>query len=162
MGLSVSQLNSSYSRVLNKQSEYSGRLAIQKIKRFKRLGIEPQNIFFQIVKITGIPQIDLFASRLSYRLPKYMSWHPDPCSCGVDSLHHSWRNIYGYAFPPFCSVGKVLTKVRKDQSLLIITPAWQTQPWYAVLLSMLVQHPIILTNLTILVQDPMVKSTLCW
>ena len=30
MGLSVSQWNSSYSRVLTKQSEYSGRLAIQK------------------------------------------------------------------------------------------------------------------------------------
>ena len=45
MGLSVSQSNSSYSRVLTKQSEYSGRLAIQKSQRFKRLEIEPQNIF---------------------------------------------------------------------------------------------------------------------
>ena len=45
MGLSVSQWNSSYSRVLTKQSEYSGRLAIQKSQRFKRLEIEPQNIF---------------------------------------------------------------------------------------------------------------------
>ena len=44
MGLSVSQWNSSYSRVLTKQSEYSGRLAIQKSQGFKRLEIEPQNI----------------------------------------------------------------------------------------------------------------------
>ena len=46
-------------------------------------------IFSQIVKIRGIPQIDLFASRLNHRLPKYMSWHPDPGSCAVDSLQHS-------------------------------------------------------------------------
>ena len=44
--LSVSQSNSSYCRVLRtKQSEYSGRLAIQKLQRLKRLEIEPQNIF---------------------------------------------------------------------------------------------------------------------
>ena len=110
-------------------------------------------IFSQIVKIRGIPQIDLFASRLNHQLPKYMSWHPDPGSCAVDSLQHSWRNLYGYAFPPFCLIGKVLAKVRKDQSLLfIVTPAWQTQPWYAALLAMSVQHPIILPNLTTLLQ----------
>ena len=63
-------------------------------------------IFPQIVKIRGIPQIDLFASRLNHQLPKYMSWHPDPGSCAVDSLQHSWRNLYGYAFPPFCLIVK--------------------------------------------------------
>ena len=45
MGQSVSQWNSSYSRVLTRQSEYSGRLAIQKSLRFERLEVEPQNIF---------------------------------------------------------------------------------------------------------------------
>ena len=45
MGLSVSQWNSSYSRVFTNQSEYSGRLTIQKSQGFKRLEIEPQNIF---------------------------------------------------------------------------------------------------------------------
>ena len=88
-------------------------------------------IFSQIVKIRGIPQIDLFATRLNHPLPKYMSWHPDPSSCAVDSLQHSWKNLYGYAFPPFFLIGKVLGKVRKEQSLLlIVTPAWQTQQWY--------------------------------
>ena len=45
MELSVGQWNSSYSSVLTKQSEYSGRLAIQKSQGFKRLEIKPQNIF---------------------------------------------------------------------------------------------------------------------
>ena len=76
------------------------------------------------MKIRGIPQIDLFASRPNYYLPEYMSWNPEPGSCAVDSLQHSWRKLYGYAFPLFCLIGKLLGKVRKDQSLiLIITPA---------------------------------------
>ena len=37
-------------------------------------------MFSQIMKIRGIPQIDLFASLLNHQLPKYMSWHPDPGS----------------------------------------------------------------------------------
>ena len=45
VGVSGSQLISTYSRGLTKHSEYSGRLAIQKSQRFKRLEIEPQNIF---------------------------------------------------------------------------------------------------------------------
>ena len=84
-----------------------------------------------------------------------MSWHPDPGRCAVDSLQHSRRNLYRYALPPFCLIGKVLTKVRKDQSLLlIITPAWKTQPWYATLLAMPLQNPIVLPNLTTLSLGP--------
>ena len=49
-----------------------------------------------------------------------MSWNPDPGSWAVDSLQHSSRNPYGYAFTPFCLIGKVFAKVRKDQSLLLI------------------------------------------
>ena len=82
-----------------------------------------------------------------------MPWHLDLGSCAVDSIQHSWRNLYGYALPPFCLIRMVLAKVRKGKSLLlIITPAWQTQPWFAALLAMSVQHPIILPNLTTLLQ----------
>ena len=45
MGLSVSQSNSSYTRVLTKQSDYWCRLAIQKSQGFKWLEIEPEIIF---------------------------------------------------------------------------------------------------------------------
>ena len=112
-------------------------------------------IFSQIVKIKGILQLDLFASRLNHQLPKYMPWHSDPGSCAVDSAQQSWRKLYENAFLSFCLIGKVLAKVRKDHSLLlIITPAWQTQPWYAALIAMSVQHPIILPNPTKLLQGP--------
>ena len=111
------------------------------------------------MKVKRIPQIDLFASRLNHQLPKYMPWHPDPDSCAVDSIQHTWRNLQRYAFPPFCLIRKVLAKVRKDQSLLVIvTPAWQTQSWYAALFAMSVQHPIILSNLTTLTRSSGAKA----
>ena len=92
---------------------------------------------------------------MKHQSPKYMSLHPDPGSCAVDSLQHSWINLYRYAFPLFFLIGKVPVKERKEQSLLlIVTPAWQTQPWYAALLAMSVRHPIIPPDLTTLVQDP--------
>ena len=77
------------------------------------------------MEIKIIPQIDLFASRLIHHQPKYISWHPYPENRGVDSLQHSWRNLYRYACPPFCLIGKIFAKVRKGWSVLfIITAAW--------------------------------------
>ena len=123
MGWSVSQWNSSCSRVLTKQSEYSGWQS-RNHRDSSDWKLNPK-IFFHIVKIRGLPQIDLFASRLNHQLPKYLSWHRDTSNCAVHSLQHSWRNLYGYAFPPFCLIEKVLAKVRWNQSLLlIVTLAW--------------------------------------
>lgn len=89
--------------------------------------LEPK-FFLQTLKIRGPPQIDLFVSPLNNQLPKNRPQQPGPGSCAVDSLQHSWRELYGYAFPPFCLIRKVLAKAMKERAqLLIITPAWQTQ-----------------------------------
>ena len=110
--INVSQSNRNYSRVLTKQSEYSGILATQifkKITNIQAIGNWTSKIFSQIVKIRGILQIDLYYSRLNHQLPKYMSWHLDPDSCAVDSLQHACRNLYGHAL---YLIGKVFAKVR--------------------------------------------------
>ena len=55
----------------------------------------------------------------------------------------------GYAFPPFCLIGRCLKKVREEEaSLLLVTPIWKSQPWYPALLELLVDLPRILP------QDP--------
>ena len=60
---------------------------------------------------------------------------------------HVHKNFYDFAFPPLCLVGNVLTKAMKQRAqLLIITPAWQTQPWYTTLLLMSVADLILLPN----------------
>ena len=39
----------------------------------------------------GKPDIDLFATRLNSKLPKYVSWKPDPGSVSIDDFSISWK-----------------------------------------------------------------------
>ena len=65
-----------------------------------------------------------------------MSWHPDPGSGAADSLQYSWRNLYGYAFSPFCLIGRILArKVREYQnSLLHLSQIAEDQGQYLITL----------------------------
>lgn len=57
--------------------------------------------------------------------------------------------------PPFGLINQVLSKVYQEQveQLLLVTPAWQTQQWYAQLLNMSVQQPLLLPPVPNLLQD---------
>ena len=103
-------------------------------------------VFHQIMKVIGPCEVDLFASRLSMQLPRYMSWKPDPGSIATAALSQPWREIRGYAFPPFSLIGRCLSKIRREEVpfLILVAPVWPTQPWFAVLQSMLCQRPILL------------------
>ena len=108
-------------------------------------------IFAQINLQWGPLEIDLFADRLNAQLEKYMSWKPDPTAVGTDALLANWGGMKAYAFPPFCLIQRCIAKVLKEKGeLVIVTPAWQTQPYYPMLLNMSIANPILLppqTNL---------------
>jgi len=113
------------------------------------------HVFRRICRARGTPSTDLFASRLTNQVPLYFSWKLDPYSQGQDALQTSWSQVRGYAFPPFSLIGRVLWKVRSDQAtIILITPAWQTQAWYPIVLQMSVQNPIILPQYQDLLQNP--------
>ena len=46
-------------------------------------------VFCQITEALGPCQVDLFASKLSAQLPRYMSWRPDPGTIATDALSQS-------------------------------------------------------------------------
>ena len=75
-------------------------------------------IFEQLLAMTFIPDIDLFASRFNAKFPKSVSWHPEPGATAVDAFRVSWSNLKCYAFPPFSLLLQVLRKVR----VLLIAP----------------------------------------
>ena len=102
--------------------------------------------FRQIMQILGPCQVDLFASRISAQLPKYMSWKPDPGAMATDALSQPWSNMKGYAFPPFALIGRCLSKIQREgvKEIILIAPVWPTQPWFALLLSMLFRRPLLL------------------
>ena len=64
--------------------------------------------------------------------PTYFSWRSDPGAKVVDVLTQSWNNIRGYAFPPFCLIGRCLAKIRSEKVpwVLLITPLWKSQTWF--------------------------------
>ena len=88
-------------------------------------------MFQQIEKLLGTQDIDLFASRHNAQKRRYVSWKPDPEACTFDAFALNWEGLKGYAFPPFCLIGRCLAKVRRYKAkLVLITPIWQTQQWY--------------------------------
>ena len=101
--------------------------------------------FQKIVRVFSQPDIDLFASRLNAQLQIYVSWKPDPKASFIDAFSIDWSNFLFYAFPPYCLISRCLQKVIQDQATgIIVVPFWPTQPFFSVLLSLLVAVPQIL------------------
>jgi hypothetical protein len=89
-------------------------------------------VFRRLVDAHGMPDIDLFASRLNYKIDTYVSWLPDPESSYIDAMTINWGGRYIYAFPPFSMIWPVLNKILEDkvEKALIVVPSWSTQSWY--------------------------------
>ena len=95
-------------------------------------------IFRAIRQMTFEPSIDLFASCLNAKLGLFVSWHPEPEYHSVDAYNLCWTPHQCYAFPPFCLIARVLSKLQWDyvQQFLLITPIWPTQTCYPPLLTL--------------------------
>lgn len=89
------------------------------------------NAYRIICSSFGIPEIDLFASRINKKCTKFVSWHRDPDAYRIDAFTISWSPYYFYAFPPFCLILRVLQKIISDEAKgIVVVPLWPTQPWF--------------------------------
>ena len=70
-----------------------------------------KNIFYHSTACFGMPEIDLFASRLNKQLHRYASLVPDPDALYIDAMSISWENQFVYLFPPFSMIWPVLNKI---------------------------------------------------
>ena len=103
-------------------------------------------VFSLINKARGPIMLDILAERLNAQVTHYVSWKPDPMAVATDAFMVIWRERQAYAFPPFCLIPRCLAKVQKEGAdLVIVTPAWQSQAFYPVLLEMSVADPILLS-----------------
>ena len=113
------------------------------------------DVFSDLDKLWGPFQIDLFASRLNFKVPSYVSWKPDPGAQYVNAFFMSWKEYYFYAFPPFSVIAACLQKIEQDQATgVLLVPVWQTQPWFTPLLHLLVDNPVLLPQSTHLLTQP--------
>ena len=96
-----------------------------------------EQIFTDINRRYGPLEVDLFASRLTNQCRRYFRWRPDLFAEATDVFLQDWTKVKGYANPPWNL--KVLSKVQaQGAELILVAPAWKAQPWYALLLSILV------------------------
>lgn len=94
-------------------------------------------IFEEILSHYPDMSVDLFASRLNYKLSQYISRRPEPDAMAVDAFSIVWTDKLFYIFAPFSLMAKILQKMEQDQTeAVVIAPIWPTQAWWASLLQM--------------------------
>ena len=106
-----------------------------------------------------LPEVDLFASHLNHKLPRFYARFRVPGSEAVDASALDWSHLRGFAFPPFALIGRVLEKASAEGCrLLLIAPFWPSQAWFLPLLSMLADFPWVLPVLPDLLTHPPGKN----
>ena len=91
------------------------------------------------------PTIDLFASRINFKVDRYVAWQPDPGSLLTNTLMNVFENERFYAFPPFNLISKFLKKViLENLDGIIVVPCWSTQPFFPVLIQTLIDLPVMI------------------
>ena len=98
----------------------------------------------QIWRVWEYPQVDLFATAKTHRLPSYFSPVQDPQALGTDALVQDWSGMVAYAFPPLPLIRRVINKVRASSNLrlFLIAPCWPQQEWFPDLLDLLTALPL--------------------
>ena len=98
-----------------------------------------QEIFEHCIKKLEIkPVIDLFASRLNYKMKLFIAYQPDPEAGAINAFTISWKPHLFYALLPFRIKEMVLQNILEEQSAgVMVVPKWTTQPWWPHLMRML-------------------------
>ena len=109
-----------------------------------------------LLRTWGNPSIDLFATCLNAKLPLYCSLVPDPQAVFEDAFRHPWDDLDLYAFPPFALVGRVLARVQQSSrvAMTLVAPLWPEKEWFADLLLLLTQPPLVLPCWDRLLRQP--------
>ena len=111
-------------------------------------------VFDSVLALWGPFQIDLFASRLNFKVANYVSWKPDPGATFINAFLMNWQHHYFYAFPPFSLISTCLQKIEQDQaSGVLLVPVWKTQPWFTIL-HLLIDKPRLLPQSMALLVQP--------
>ena len=103
--------------------------------------LKPSIFGLMCKELVVAPCIDLFASYRHHQLPRYYSAYADSTALGQNAFAYVWDpGVCLYANPPWTLIGRVLDKIAKDGSrVLLVTTHWQEAPWYELLLELTVR-----------------------
>ena len=118
------------------------------------------SVFNKIVQRFSRPTVDLFASRINYQLPSYVSWKADPHASFVDAFSINWAQFtHGYAFPPFCLISRCLQKIIHEMATVtMIVPIWTTQPWFTDVLNLLIDYSRVFQVTDVVLSNPLLPG----
>lgn len=107
--------------------------------------LDKDALLHALEKLTFMPEIDLFASRINNQFPSYVSYKPDPTASAIDAFSLDWSVLKLYAFPPFSVIPACLSKMVSDQATgIVVLPDWTTQSWFPKVLHMMVKERVLM------------------
>ena len=125
-------------------SQYHSRCGVSENSGSVRLEIESERILEDRSPLWSI-EVDLFASTLTAQCPVYFSWRPDPYATATDAFLQDWSQGISFSNPAWGLIGCVLSQAQaRNARLVLLAPVWKSQPWYPVLMGMLVDYPRLL------------------
>ena len=102
-----------------------------------------QQIFNQIGRVWHTEMVDLFATRLNYKLPIYVSLDPDRKAWKIDALNICWEGLDGYVFCPVAILPQVIQKViTYPCRMIVLAPGWPGMPWFWDLVDLSTRVPL--------------------
>ncbi|XP_042315084.1 uncharacterized protein LOC121926295 [Sceloporus undulatus] len=120
-------------------------------------------VFQTIVEIFGPPIMDLFASPINAKTPRFISRFKTQGAEDFDALTCRWPEGLLYAFPPVALLTKLLSKVRRTGAMVIlIAPAWPRRPWFSELLNLSTQNFPLTTRPDLLSQGQVYHPDPTW
>lgn len=115
-------------------------------------------VYSNIHKLWGPFQIDLFPSRLKFKVST--CFMETISGCLVYWCFTKLGSLLFLCLPPFSLIALCLQKMEEDYSSgMLLVPLWPTQPWSPVLLRSLVDHPRILPNSKNLLTQPQSQAS---
>lgn len=91
-----------------------------------------QRSFTKIIQKMGTPDIDLFATRFSKKVPRFVSKEFDETAEDTEAMTMDWRNRgLLYAFPPVFLIPQVLEKIRRERvKAIMVVPESKGARWH--------------------------------
>lgn len=90
------------------------------------------------------PHIDLAATPVNNKCPKFLVRAAYPTAIGIDSLHQPWNFRLGYIFPPIPLIARFLVRLRSSTSTVIaVIPFWTRRPWFMTILQLNMDDPLL-------------------
>jgi hypothetical protein len=103
--------------------------------------------FAYLQKLWGTHDVDLFADRTTFQVPRYVSWKLDPHAIASDALSIPWNQFQNpYMNPPWNLIMPTLQKIKLERlpRTTLVVPHWSSAIWFPLLMSMALEPPIFL------------------